>query len=85
VPIGILYIITLLDTKIHTRNDVEKALSIPYLGDIPTSDEEKAIITSESRSAIAESFRIVLTNLEFMLAQVEEKRAKTHFCNFYDT
>ena len=79
VPIGILYIITLLDTKIHTRNDVEKALSIPYLGDIPTSDEEKAIITSESRSAIAESFRIVLTNLEFMLAQVEEKRAKTIF------
>ena len=77
-PIGIIFLLDLLDNKIHSRNDVEKHTSIPYLGDIPLS-EESSDAELDSRSATAESFRIILTNLEFMLAESTPGVAKTIF------
>src|SRR5690606_38813175 len=75
-PIGIIFLIDLLDNKIHSRQDVEKLTTIPYLGDIPLSDETKE---NNSRSATAEAFRIILANLEFMLSRANVGTAKTIF------
>lgn len=77
-PIGFIVLIGLLDNKIHSRQDVVKQTDIPYLGDIPLSEDEKLGI-SDSRSSTAESFRIILTNLEFMLSQTENNKAKSIF------
>jgi tyrosine-protein kinase Etk/Wzc len=79
VPFGIIYLIDLLDTKIKSRLDLEGKTSIPYLGDIPTSDANTQIIKSESRTSSAEALRIIRTNLEFMLSKVPENQAKTLF------
>ncbi|RZJ28602.1 MAG: polysaccharide biosynthesis tyrosine autokinase [Flavobacterium sp.] len=68
----------MLDNKIHSRQDVEKLTTIPYLGDVPLSDENKET-TFDSRSSTAESFRIILTNLEFMLGNTQPGKAKTIF------
>ncbi|RZJ24972.1 MAG: tyrosine protein kinase, partial [Flavobacterium sp.] len=40
-PIGIIFLADMLDNKIHSRQDVEKLTTIPYLGDVPLSDENK--------------------------------------------
>jgi tyrosine-protein kinase Etk/Wzc len=79
IPFGIIYLIDLLDTKIKSRLDLEGKTTIPYLGDIPTSDANTQIIKSESRTSSAEALRIIRTNLEFMLSKVPENQAKTLF------
>ncbi|KGO97180.1 hypothetical protein Q767_00820 [Flavobacterium enshiense DK69] len=78
-PFGILYLLNMLDNKVKARQDVESKLSIPFLGDIPTSNASEAIINASNRSSTAEAIRIVNTNLEFMLNQVPDEMAKTVF------
>jgi tyrosine-protein kinase Etk/Wzc len=79
IPFGIIYLKDLLDTKIKSRLDLEGKTTIPYLGDIPTSDANTQIIKSESRTSSAEALRIIRTNMEFMLSKVPENQAKTIF------
>lgn len=67
IPFSIIYIIDALDSKIHTREDVESILNVPILGDIPKIDHEKYIISKEDNSSTAEAFRIIRTNLNFIL------------------
>lgn len=78
IPFGIIYLADLLDTKIHTPSDLA-GLSVPYLGDLPRSDESNKIITMFSRTSTAEALRILRTNLEFLLNKVPEGIAKTIF------
>lgn len=78
-PLGVLYLLQMLDTKIKGRSDVESKLNIPILGDIPTSLSNEEIIEANSRTSAAEAVRIVRTNLEFMLNQVPDNVAKTVF------
>ena len=78
IPFGIIYLKDLLDTKVKSRLDVEK-MNVPFLGDIPTSESHEEIINTNSRSSSAEAIRIVRTNLEFMLTEVPEGKAKTIF------
>ncbi|MEL1254260.1 polysaccharide biosynthesis tyrosine autokinase [Flavobacterium sp. DGU38] len=79
IPFGIIYGYDLLDTKIKSRLDLEGKTQIPFIGDIPTSDNSNELIKAESRTSSAEAIRIVRTNLEFMLTNVPEGIAKTIF------
>ncbi|MEO8235949.1 MAG: polysaccharide biosynthesis tyrosine autokinase [Flavobacterium sp.] len=78
-PFSFIYIIYLLDTKVKNRNDIENLLSLPFIGDVPHSDDNNEIIQSSSRTSSAEAIRIVRTNLEFILNDVERDKAKTVF------
>lgn len=79
IPFGFIYIDDLLDTKIKSKLDLEGKTQIPFIGDIPTSNDIGELIKSESRTSSAEAIRIVRTNLEFMLNKVPEGLAKTLF------
>jgi tyrosine-protein kinase Etk/Wzc len=79
IPFGILYIRDLLDTKVKTRFDITDKFSIPFLGDVPKSLTPSEIIDGSSRSSSAEAMRIVRTNLDFMLNQVPDGKAKSIF------
>jgi tyrosine-protein kinase Etk/Wzc len=79
IPFGIIYGHDLLDTKIKSRLDLEGKTQIPFIGDIPTSEDANELIKTESRTSSAEAIRIVRTNLEFMLTNVPEGLAKTIF------
>jgi len=70
IPFLIIYLKNLLDTKIHTRKDIEDLTNIPFLGDVPHSENQQKIVIGQedSRSSTAEAFRLIRTNLEFMLA-----------------
>lgn len=79
IPFGIIYLMNLLDTKIKSRLDLEKRTQIPFIGDVPTSEDASTIMQAESRSSSAEALRIIRTNLEFMVSRVPEGIAKTIF------
>ena len=79
VPFGIIYLMDLLDTKIKSRLDLEGKSSIPFIGDVPTSESPLELIKAESRTSSAEALRIIRTNLEFMLSKTPEGQAKTIF------
>lgn len=69
IPITAIYLRNLLDNKIHSKKDIEDFTSVPFLGDIPkSSSKEKIIIGNNERSSTAEAFRLIRTNLDFMLA-----------------
>ena len=62
----LVYIKNLLDTKIHSRSDVEALTNTPILGELPLVDgEENLVIKLHDRSILAESFRILRTNLDY--------------------
>ena len=62
------YILEYLDTKVHSRKDIEETVNIPIIGDIPFSEEDsQLVIELNKRSNLAEAFRLIRTNLDFML------------------
>ncbi|MFK7058802.1 polysaccharide biosynthesis tyrosine autokinase [Flavobacterium oreochromis] len=78
IPIVVIYLRDLLNTKVQSKADLDK-LGIPFLGDVPHSDSHEQIIQLESRSSAAEAMRIVRTNLEFILNSKTGSNAKTIF------
>ena len=71
IPFLVIYIKDLLDTKIHDEKDIKK-LKIPYLGDVPKSGSKNDLyINDGDNSNIAEAFRYIRTNINFMLDSKE--------------
>lgn len=69
VPFSIIYANELLDNKVHNMNSLEKITTdTPVLGEIPklTKKEEKLVV-KEDRSVLAESLRIIRTNLDYLI------------------
>lgn len=77
-PFSILYVRRLLDTKVKSRLDIERATTMPFLGDVPHA-EDTSDLAATSRTSTAEALRIVRTNLEFLLNEVPSGVAKTLF------
>jgi capsular exopolysaccharide synthesis family protein len=73
IPFGIVYILFLLDTKIHGKLDFDRlSPNIPVVAEIPFIDEENRIITKNDRSVLAESFRILRTNINYLIPLKKE-------------
>ncbi len=69
VPFSIIYAKTLLDNKVHNMHTLEKLTrNIPVLGELPRlSKKEDKMLVSEDRSVLAESLRIIRTNLDYLI------------------
>ena len=67
-PFGFLYIKFLLNTKINDKEEIKSYLpNLPIAGEIPLLNKnEDTLIRKNSSDALAESFRILRTNLNFM-------------------
>ncbi|MCG2462615.1 polysaccharide biosynthesis tyrosine autokinase [Flavobacteriaceae bacterium F89] len=69
-PIGIIYVRFILNTKLGDKQDLEKVVpEIPIVGEVPyIKDRETRQFTDlHDRSILAESFRILGTNINYML------------------
>ena len=54
------------NTKIHTKNDIKRRAQIPIIGEIGHQENPETFeVKSNPRSALAEQFRILRTNLHF--------------------
>lgn len=72
-PVVIIFIAEALRTKIYSVEEVESILlgDIPIVGAIPSKPNKNSsdiMVTPGSRDSIAEAFRMVRTNIDFMLA-----------------
>ena len=75
IPLALLFLIRFLDTKIRTKDDVEAAApTIPVIAEIPHHEDEKPIIGSNDFSLFAESFRILVSNIKFIIRSQEIQR-----------
>lgn len=83
IPVAFFFLRETLNTKLRNKKDLE-SLSLPLLGEIPISvDNSKRLfkkpgalgnvisVKMGDRSIINEAFRVLRTNLEFMLAKEE--------------
>lgn len=79
-PLNIIYLKTVLNTVVRGRKDLE-SLVTPFVGEIPRSRSKQTPAGSEgglavranSRTIINEAFRVVRSNLEFMLDNGQKK------------
>ena len=77
-PIAIIYLMEVMRYKIEGRNDLEKLTKIPVLGDVPMSHEIKnsqrtIVVNENSNDLMAETFRAIRTNLQFILDSPDKK------------
>lgn len=69
VPFSIIYAKDLLDNKISNKTALEKLVQgIPVLAELPKiSGKQKKILVDDDRSVLAESLRILRTNLDYLI------------------
>lgn len=64
--------IMFMDTRVRNRKDIEGAVNVPFLGEIPLDrnvqkqKNAKAVVSEHGDDMVSESFRILRTNLTFM-------------------
>lgn len=67
IPGLIFYLQPMLDVTVRGRKDIADNLTIPFLGEIPYRHTKKIASGKYSRDGVSEAFRIVRTNMDFML------------------
>lgn len=74
IPLSIIILIEFFNDKIMEPADIEKHTKLPIYGSIGHNEEMSDIPASEKpKSAIAESFRALRTNLQYVLRNKSEK------------
>ncbi|MCF0197712.1 MAG: polysaccharide biosynthesis tyrosine autokinase [Bacteroidaceae bacterium] len=88
IPAGIFYLLDSLNTSVRGRKDLEN-LTAPFVGEVPLStdvkkgfgkktkkgaDGYKVHVKPALRDTINEAFRVVRTNLEFIVGEGENKK-----------
>ena len=91
IPVVIIFIRENMNTKVRGRKDLE-SLSLPFVGEIPLTENSKKkdphaskriVIRQGNRDIVNEAFRVLRTNLEFMLdAKTDGKASVTLFTSF---
>ena len=67
-PFGLIYLKELLNNKLIDKHDLEKLSTASVLAEIPrVTSRENELIQHNDVSPLAESFRILVTNIRFML------------------
>lgn len=85
-PLVLLLAIMFFDTRIKNRKDIEDALSVPFLGEIPKDKRKKTekiegnrrvVVSVDGRDIVSEAFRIIRTNMDFMKVKAKDMKVIT--------
>ncbi len=72
-PAMVIFIGEVLNDKVTTRFDIEKITPAPILGEVGHSYSDKVLIVNKTtRSMVAEQFRIIRSNLQYILNKSEK-------------
>jgi capsular exopolysaccharide synthesis family protein len=70
IPIGFALLLEFFNDKVRTKRDIEVATTTPMLGEIGHSDaKDTLIVSTRDRKFTAEQFRIIRTNLQYILKE----------------
>ncbi|MBV6879093.1 polysaccharide biosynthesis tyrosine autokinase [Epilithonimonas ginsengisoli] len=71
-PLAIIFFIRILDVKVRTKDDIQNLVpNIPVISEIPFEESGKTLIEKNDFSIFAESFRILTSNIKFILRAKE--------------
>lgn len=79
IPVAILYIMSLINTKITSVEEASKMFTIPLVGTIPFSNKVKGrsssviVVDNKTNTVLTESFRSLRTNLQFVMKNTSGK------------
>lgn len=65
-PILFLFFKFLLNNKVESKNDILRVFNGTFLGDIPCNTDKNVLILPNDRGEVAEAFRILRSNLNFI-------------------
>jgi len=72
-PLGIIYLLDILNTTVKSKDDILAATHVPVIAEIGISDSADTIVVgNHSRTAISEQFRNLRTSLSFFLKEGEK-------------
>lgn len=78
IPFAFIYIRELFNNKIRSKHDLEKLSHAPILGELPSvSSGQSELVELNDLSPMAEAFRIIITNMNFLLPK--KQKGKTVF------
>ncbi|PUB28525.1 capsular exopolysaccharide synthesis family protein [Elizabethkingia sp. YR214] len=73
IPILVIYISELFNNKIRSKHDLDKLSDVSVLAELPRVEKgEPDIVQMNDLSPMAEAFRILITNLNFILPKKDE-------------
>ena len=82
IPAAFILLVNFFDNRILTQEDIESNTQLPIIGNIMHSvDVSELTVFGNPKSNIAESFRDLRTNLEFMLSGPNSKVISIHSTN----
>lgn len=74
-PFVIFYILFMIDDKIYSRDDIKSRSGLGVLVDIPSlSEDENHLVQKNDFSELAESFRVLVSNLKFVLPKKDSAK-----------
>ncbi|MGM0933341.1 MAG: GumC family protein [Bacteroidota bacterium] len=81
IPILIIFLKNFLDTKVHHKGDIQPLTkTIPFLGELPRiKSDQNELIGVNDRSPLAEAFRILRTNLAYLVQNKGKERGEVIF------
>ena len=79
VPAVVLLLILVLDTRVRTKKEIENAVTIPFLGEIPMGMDtsQHIYISGQGFDMMTEAFRMLRTNLQYMIRSKDPKVIST--------
>lgn len=75
IPVGVIYLLDILNYRVRNRKELERLTKVPILGDIPLVEEsgDKIVVEANKNNWETEAFRSIRTNLQFILSNSVHK------------